>query len=208
MKEKPILFSGEMVQAIMDGRKTQTRRLIKRLPSDHPVGMRSTEPRFFAEVGNWYLPTASGWHRFYCNPGDVLWVREKWNAINLDGKWWHEVKREERPLRNWSFTYAAGNYLNVTPKRWLPSIHMPKIACRIRLKVVGVDVERLHDMTLGDAIMEGCPESKLDGLEPLDWIEALWNSLHPNEGVNWDANPWVWVVKFERMIACSDEVPA
>lgn len=199
--ERPILFSGEMVRAILDGRKTVTRRAIK-LP-------RARDSFVLVEHGAGWWPYQSddgeshvcsdGMERPYnCpygSPGDQLWVRETC-FINGPGKG-SEVIYKADPLPNWE-----GEETDI---RWRPSIHMPRWASRIQLEITAVRVERLHQISQKSALDEGCgvPDlpSDLTGLfgeSPADERTAfaiLWSRI--NGQGSWAANPWVWVVEFK-----------
>ena len=189
MKARPILFSTPMVQAILDGRKTQTRRVVK----PQPMLQGRTEDRVeIYQRGNtdlWEVKdklSSDGFsilHSLKCpygQPGDVLWVRETW-AYELF------------PEPHFAFKANAADVY-----RWRPSIHMPKEAARIWLKITNVRVERLHNITRGDAMQEGCPFPNMaDGQDHREWFSVLWKSI--NGFQSWNDNPWVWVVKFERI---------
>jgi len=174
----PILFNMDMVRAILDGRKTVTRRKVKN-PAKPP-----------------------------CLAGDILYVRETWAEIkNADSSHIKYVYRA-------TDTYPFGVKGYIVKFKWRPSIHMPKKAARIWLKVTDVRVERLQDMSRDDAIKEGihyceCPDG-YTWKEQADmnkcyittmWaMKALWNSTIKKSGIDlygWDANPWVWVIEFE-----------
>lgn len=190
MKEIPILFNTEMVRALLSGRKTMTRRMIK--PNNFVF--KSLQNKVLASYFNSYD------HGFcpYGQPGDILWVREMFS------------KNENRLI------YRA----NVCSKfdlpddfKWKPSIHMPKDACRIFLKVKSVRVERLKDITQEDSMSEGIFDyedgtyknyftqkglREKDGVEcllPKGSFQSLWCSI--NGVKSWDENPWVWVIEFE-----------
>lgn len=197
-KERPILFSGAMVRAILDGRKTQTRRIVKDRHID------AAPPVAFFQFLRDHCP--------YGQPGDRLWVRETWaQPAALDPG--PTVYRAD-----YSASVPAG-FENVPPAdaiAWKPSIHMPRAACRLVLEVTGLRVERLQDITYDDAIAEGMfdPGSIRDTYPPTgETGEQLGRRLkHPQrsfallwEELNgagaWDANPWVWVVEFRRIDA-------
>jgi len=197
MAEKPILFNGEMVRAILAGEKTQTRRIVR--GSEDCEGMDAVFDRLGVYYRGWWSSdgaTQSVDFEPLVQPGDVLWVREGWRKswIQLTGIGGPAVqymadlaKRADAINADWQ----------VTDKKWRPSIHMPKWACRIRLNVTTVRVERLQDMNRGDAMAEGCPFANMkDGPDPRDWFADLWQRIN---GVDaWNANPWVWVYKFKR----------
>ena len=175
MAEKPILFNTEMVRAILDGRKTQTRRLCKGQPQD---GVTS--------------PTALGYEPLY-KPGDILWVRETWNGGRLFGQ------------KGYGYVYAA-DYKGQSALGWRPSIHMPRAAARLFLRVTNVRCERLQDITNEDAVCEGIPKCDGHDRDGCDCAIAkfaeLWDSTIKKADLprySWDANPWVWVIEFERM---------
>ena len=201
MKERPILFSAPMVRAILEGRKTQTRRIIKPQPSGantqkDPYGWRwkwvPTDKRI--PICEWGKDT-TGWismlkHCPYGASGDRLWVRETWGPC--DG----------------GFCYRAIERPTVKPDdgRWHPAIHMPRWASRITLEIEAVRVERLIEITSEDCIAEGvqCREIwTMDGPSGLPWMQPegafreLWESI--NGARSWDLNPWVWVIQFRRI---------
>jgi hypothetical protein len=223
MKERPILFSGPMVRAILDGRKTQTRRVAKSQPHAdvgairvehyHPtiidrLGDDAPGPEIFgaySEDGLW------GCKCPYGQPGDRLWVRETWNwEKNAIGA----ARDEDGP-----FAYAAGLASGSSiDGKWRPSIHMPRWASRITLEITGVRVERLQHISEVDAIAEGIerhyngwrPYTTIfyeeDGVTPANYLRdpresyrQLWNSLNVAHGFGWDVNPWIWVVEFRRL---------
>jgi len=212
MKERPILFSGAMVRALLDGSKTQTRRVVKDLP---PWEITEIVPSA-GGCGRW-LPNgpapsgrgmASGHWRPcpYGQPGDRLWVRETW-APHPD---FPETVRRG--------VYRADPECEYDVPRWCPSIHMPRWANRILLEIVSVRVERLNDCSRKDAIAEGIhryehvwrdSEYPLDDVAyepvmgaptryscPIQAYQALWENI--NGAGSWDVNPWVWVVEFKR----------
>lgn len=200
MKERPILFSAPMVRAILDGRKTQTRRIAK-----DPV------------IGEIVKAGGNPGYRLcqYGQPGDRLWVRETWARNNNQLSDTHS---------DTSIAYRADGETraqdNGTDLPWRPSIHMPRRASRILLEVTGVRVERLQDISEEDAIKEGArffadipigvphrfqdaPRWSMDTSPPntdhcLPTARVafgnLWNRI--NGDGSWDANPWVWVVSF------------
>lgn len=186
MKERPIIFSTPMVQAILDGRKTQTRRIIKPQPDE--------DCYYLMELNSGILTINYNQGDKnpkvkcpYGQPGDLLWVRESFaKATDPDGDDLYYYKADRR--------HADG--------KWKPSIHMPKAAARIWLRVKDVRVERVQDITEGDAIKEGIkPEfdylhNSYENLTPKCSFMTLWRKINGRE--SWDANPWVWVVEFER----------
>lgn len=191
MKERPILFSGPMVRAILDGRKTQTRR---------PYNPKAGFPR---EDGEVTPTTADAWTDYgpcpIGQPGDRLWVRETWTTTQY-GK---PVYRADSRDRDGYFWPSVAN----DPKGvlWKPSIHMPRWASRITLEIVRVSVERVQDITEEGARAEGVTigedrshsfaEHGLPYRPHADAFHDLWQSIYGT----WDANPWVWAVEFRRV---------
>jgi len=175
MKERPILFSGAMVRALLDGSKTQTRRAVKGAPLDW-LEMYGFTPEFVANSGN-------GMCR-YGQPGDRLFVRETWLKTNpfSDGG-----------LH--TYGYRATDEAEFPDAIWKPSIHMPRIASRITLEITSVRVERLQDISEADAQAEGvytdpaCPA--------YDAYQTLWDQINGPD--SWAENPWVWVIEFKRV---------
>ncbi len=181
----PILFNTDMVLAILDGRKTVTRRVVKHPFEVHPNGY-ITKPRGNERLCPYEPPY---------QPGDILYVRETWSEWT-DG---YVYKAWESPFPQ------PGRYPDKFTK-WHPSIHMPKAAARIWLKVTAVRIERLQDMNGQDILQEGVncrvhPEAHyFDGNQKMMFAE-LWDSTIKKTDLDrygWDANPWVWVIEFER----------
>jgi hypothetical protein len=222
MKEHPIIFSGPMVRAILDGRKTQTRRIDKRFGFAGGVN----DWTWDAEPGD--VVIYRGWpHRLtlsrgankrdageltpqkltcrYGVPGDRLWVREAFAArVDVDPE--KNVEKARHYAR-----YRADdrfdpndeqNWHQWTP--WKPSIHIPRWASRILLEVTDIRVERVQDISEGDAIAEGVEKAHLDHLGQ-SWktlrrgFEALWDSINAKRGYGWSQNPWVWVIGFRKL---------
>ena len=170
MAIKPILFNTEMVRAILDGRKSCTRRIIKPQPTAH-YGTQCVIPPY--------------------KPGDILYVREIWCGLPVN----EAGHFRGHPI----YYYKADGDLRPEGWRgaWHPSIHMPKEAARIWLKVTDVRVERLQDMTDDDAEAEGCFDYTSTALGfPDVWDSTIKKSDLDRYG--WAANPWVWVIEFER----------
>jgi len=193
MKLIPILFSTPMVQAILNGNKSMTRRIVKpnpRVSSNYDeVGKLINEYSIFN-----LCP--------YGQPGDVLWVREKFCNINFP-----EIDPE------YYFFTQALDAEDYDPKewKWKPGIHMPFEACRIFLRVKEIRVERLQDITAADITREGVVSSFTNpkmGIRHENAIsmefERLWISINGKD--SWNSNPWVWVVSFERITNISEIV--
>lgn len=215
MTDRPILFSAPMVRAILDGSKTQTRRVVK------PVrGFESCDicrPDFMAD------PDKVWWHGTetervgvaqscpYGQPGDRLWVRENFSCLgyfegnNHDEEACANIKYADGVCRISDLLIDTENGVDqlkqakrACVKKTVPSIHMPRWASRITLEITDVRVERLHDISRGDAMEEGCPfHNMASGDDPRRWFSYLWQSINGSD--SWDANPWVWVISFKRV---------
>lgn len=189
---KPILFNAEMVKAILDGRKTQTRRILRPKYRENEYGFQvitNLHDGQFIRV-EYYdeYEEMTRYMRNPCNPGDILWVRETFDDVALGHPWYYKADGDLRP-ECWK------------GERWRPSIHMPKEAARIFLRVKDVRVERLQDMTEEAAIAEGFPDSPAGTDSPLERFSALWDKTIKREELRvygWHANPWVWVIEFEK----------
>lgn len=214
-KERPILFSGEMVRAILEGRKTQTRRIVN--VSSTLIDGSHVSPKTWRNYGldfgrafvdNGPSPAGNpgpylkapalryGWqdettHRLYpkWQLGDLLWVRETWG--------WNRCLH--CPI-HYRATEPEWKEKSVNPMaRWYPSIHMPRSASRITLEVCKVRIERLAEITTADVLAEGIHHSAAAGA-PIVAFKQLWDSLNAARGFSWDSNPWVWVVEFRRAV--------
>lgn len=207
MKERPILFSAPMVRAILNGRKTQTRRIAKIARIDpHPQNADFQVVTF--ENGKQAWMNSQSDHPYFVNmqcphglPGDRLWVREKWRTM----KQYDFTPPREIP-GSAPVEYDADAFRGLNGKL-RPSIFIPRWASRITLEIVAVRVERLQDITQRDAIAEGAPPShpSIDAVSAefghkdfsRSWYAQLWGSIN-GDGA-WDKNPWVWVVEFKRV---------
>lgn len=207
--EKPILFNTEMVQAILEGKKTVTRRPIK---LDLGLAdMDKNDPNFLMipdEYGDYH--NAKDLCKY--QSGDILWVRETWAFIdNLgagvgDNQYYEYKADTNNPLPgNWPIEEKAGTCL-----RWKPSIHMPREAARLFLKVTDVRVERLQNITAHECVLEGISSENVLVNTPngdfskytINQFSKLWNSTVKKgelERYGWKANPWVWVIDFKRI---------
>ncbi|EBA0744780.1 hypothetical protein DOW24_00845 [Salmonella enterica subsp. enterica serovar Nigeria] len=204
MIERGMIFNGEMVRAILDGRKTQTRRIMKVQPAAPEFGLRRIIESSRANENGMYFWSqydASGIKArsklFSCPHGDVgdrIWVRETWAEAGASAP---ELKlyRANYP------DHVPSHYENVPPVgeiRWTPSIHMPRWASRITLEITDVRVERVRDITEDDAQAEGGPtECTLIGDKYFPGFRSLWKSIYGEE--SWAANSWVWVIEFKRV---------
>jgi len=203
MSEKPILFSGEMVRAILEGRKTQTRRVMKVQPEKQGGGWMYDGQYFVSDEDmqshlfhNVYGDKGSPYGASYADgTADRLWVRETWNAQNPGRQWWHEVAPGNRILHNWAWTNPIRPAFDAIPDRWLPSIHMPRAASRITLEIVNVRVERIQHITCADAGAEGVNGDS--DAEVYVNFQDLWDHINTPRGYGWDVNPWVWVIEFK-----------
>lgn len=224
MKERPILFSGPMVRALLDGSKTQTRRIVKNQPADDVAHI--TVAHYEPTVVNWRGEEEPGSVIFgaysddgewgskcpYGAPGDRLWVRETFLYVGPGSGSDLPSYREERAN---PANHKASNCWHRASRPdetlvWTPSIHMPRWASRITLEVTGVRVERLQDISEANAFAEGvdnamCIEAVSRApsratLLPMTvhGFAHLWDSLAAS-GADWQANPWVWIVEFKRL---------
>lgn len=204
MKERPILFSAEMVRAILDGRKTQTRRVMKPQPPRHEFNRYPSDRLNIKIGGGQYV------HCPYGEPGDRLWVRE---ALCM------QIGGSKSDIECGNFTYKAddvkGLWTAENGFRVVPSIHMPRFASRVTLEVENVRIERVQEINKEDAKAEGVsnlwrwdqarnekhPEHFVRGvLNPfVANYSVLWDEINAKRGFGWDANPWVWVIEFRRM---------
>jgi hypothetical protein len=192
MKETPILFSTKMVKAILDNRKTQTRRVITR-PEQWMIefnGESHTVENKYGESVN--LLTLCP----YGQTGDLLWVRER---FYVQPELW-EVSRDSQPIHY----HADGNTECLEDYISKPSIHMPKWAARIWLEITNVGIQRVQDITGSDAKAEGigepyaCRSESGYNFEMRYQFRKFWNSINEKRGYGWDSNPFVWVIEFRR----------
>lgn len=201
MKERPILFNGDMVRAILRGQKTQTRRPVMPQPFRTPPGtLHGWEWNLHGKNVIWiaeaYLKCCP-----FGQPGDRLWVRETCAENGVTAM----------------AIYRASDHIipNGIKFRWTPSIHMPRRLSRITLEITDISVRHVQDITEEQARLEGCPWSNGDPQGPFGptrmVIEArkefrhLWDTLYAARGLGWDVNPWVWVVSFKRLLTTEKE---
>lgn len=199
MKSYPILFSGAMVRAILNGSKTQTRRVVNPQPW--------LENGFIYWTGNTFTyDITKGEHCPYGRPGDRLWVKETWGV--------HKIYDSLSPRLVYSAMGADMAFFveyEATPRneewkgKWRPSIHMPRSASRINLEVVAVRVERIQEITGSDAFAEGVENGYANPSMGNRWeaaqrmaFERLWDYIN-SDRAPWLSNPWVWVVEFKRI---------
>lgn len=229
---KPILFSGPMVQAIIRGEKTQTRRIIDPQPIDDQNsgcffdGKCRKQYKHDIMHEDWRIQFIKDWCRYQV--GDVLWVRESFLTLepeHCDGvmanRFYYKADHIETN-EEWLKECIADGYLY----KWTPSIHMPKKSARLFLRVTGIRIERLNDINEHDALAEGverwveermksrptyykvyfneCAPTEASSYTscPIDSFSTLWQLINGAE--SWDANPWVWVYEFESIEAPDD----
>jgi hypothetical protein len=226
VKERPVLFSAPMVRAILEGRKTQTRRIAKWKPREpgYNLGFSGVQVGFYCSdlLSSGYVLRSRGaggcWndrtHPLHCpygKPGDRLWVRETHARFSvgegMDTPVPECVAYRATCGKNSAFDYAnsRGEVTRLKVTKWTPAIHMPRWAARIELEVSGVRVERLHDITEEDAKAEGLrfDGNHWIGAGPHKWptaraaFESLWCDINGLD--SWRSNPWVWVVEIKRV---------
>lgn len=215
MKERPIIFSAPMVRAILDGRKTQTRRAIKPQPTVseqrlRELGAWADDYTLSEQVNAAFQAGCIDAHCPYGRPGDRLWVRETWSIYDYEcarrdqpEDVWVPEKRSDLPRpsslpRETRICYAADNAPGDEMVCY-SSIHMPRWASRITLEITGVRVERLQDISAFDALAEGVIDWATGPTSPKQDYRELWESI--NGPGSWDANPWLWVIEFKRIDA-------
>jgi hypothetical protein len=197
IKERPILFSAPMERAILEGQKTVTRRAVKGADLKWPADF---TPEYVADSANALCP--------FGNPGDLLWVRETF--IDLRGTGVEHRPDPGGPLQRYAYAadYRPGSYSGEVRKdfgrKHKPNIHIPREVSRILLEITDVRVERLQAISRSYIRPEGLgcpPELASDdvSLNYRDWYPAAWRELWESTGGNWDANPWGWVVEFNRV---------
>ena len=228
MKERPILMNGAMVRAVLDGSKTQTRRIVKK------VGLAAPAPQSVIDGAATYAGGMVA-HCPYGQPGDRIWVRETWGVISHA---WDEACNlidwaPDRPATaisempfgqgyysghviyaaDGAFEWSGDDDGDGDPRSaWHPSIHMPRRASRILLEIVSVLVERLQDISDADIVAEGIDmEALAESQDRYDIVckgsdasgrateRTAWRDLWESTGGDWDANPWCWAITFKRV---------
>lgn len=208
MKERPILFNGEMVRAILDGRKTQTRRVLNPQPVDCGIiytpknGIQGRLMRWGKKPSLTFGSNNRDLQRVaqqcpYGKPGDRLWVRETFSIYGEA----NQIEYRATPI-------CGGN----PDGGWKPCIFMPRDLSRITLEITDIRVERVQEITFQECLKEGVPEATSMPYMPyqkstVNDFRELWNSINGPRGYGWDVNPWVWVVEFKRVapfpVSCS-----
>lgn len=218
----PILFNTDMVRAILDGRKTVTRRVIKKNWGDSCCNCKCIHNEFIydnlaetvycARCGEplWINSFADRGYKPPCRPGDILYVRETWHKYTKRVGQGGSCRIEEF----YGYKASVANSEDAEEK-WRPSIHMPKEAARIWLKVTDVRVERLQDITPEQSVKEGVDDPYFYISDDWYWektgrcnlpcdiaaFSVLWDSTVKKTDLGrygWEANPWIWVIEFER----------
>lgn len=207
-RELPILFKSEMVKAILEGRKTQTRRIIKALSNEDISFMQLTAMQSLNGRACAFFDKRAMAECPFGESGDLLWVRETWCPNNDGGYWYAADKHDFEIIKTDGDGFQEFRKDGSQKSPWKPSIHMPKAAARIWLQVESVGVERLKDINEEDAIAEGIEIQKQGVIKayrnyadhmriftnPKDSYQSLWTSINGPD--SWEQNPWVWVVKF------------
>ncbi|MEJ4043441.1 hypothetical protein [Erwinia sp. SLM-02] len=207
MRERGIIFNSEMVKAILDGRKTQTRRIVKLPIIDRDAMCELSGNEIAGEInGGNFRNSQIG------QPGDRLWVRETYRvhsrATDVATLVYKASERQSWTQQTHRVPISECNK-PVSAEKWTPSIHMPRWASRITLEITGVRVERLQQVTDVEAMREGIQnlttlshaDFGIPGLvnaqHPVRAFQLLWESIYGAD--NWQANPWVWVIEFKRI---------
>jgi hypothetical protein len=211
MKERPILYCGAMVRAILADKKTQTRRVMNPQPHKDFLarGLVDAVPqwphqdgvRFFMADGLSELVPCK-----YGKPGDRQWVRETFSFGRTTKQSITYTKFKRVRGGNAPVVYRAQGLINDAEFKWKPSIFMPRWAARITLEIVAIRVERLQDISEQDANAEGCSDregsgpyiSPFGGRRIINNYATLWNSINGRKHP-WKSNPWVWVISFKRI---------
>lgn len=211
MKERGIIFNTEMVRAILDGRKTQTRRIVKNVMPDNGIWLKKpTKTRSGTTTHVLDAPKHN-----LCplgKAGDHLWVRETWMPdAPRDGTWgdveFYGCKDSQLSMiperfRKSEYCIHRASWDGAEMIGWTPSIHMPRWASRITLEIIDVRVERLKYAGDTEFKAEGYPlERELTGgsMDPFCWFRNLWDSVSPTN-FKYEDDPWVWVIEFKKVV--------
>ncbi len=212
--ERPILFSGEMVRAILEGHKTQTRRVVVPTQSKPRVAPLRMEPWIIdgeQQEDDYGAPAWAGFHPEYWGEakwftcpygqvGDRLWVRETWRPCAVPQCSDTAICVEYRE----SDYCKLGHLSTLNRTGWRPSIFMPRWASRITLEITGVRVERVRDISHADALAEGVADADegsnlIKGSYAITNFANLWYTINSKRGYGWDSNPYVWAVEFKKV---------
>lgn len=211
MNGRGMIFNSEMVRAILEGRKTQTRRIMKVQPGTPEFGLRRIIESSKANENGMYfwsqddacgIKARSKPFLFpYGEVGDRIWVRETFRvhsrATDVATLVYRASVRNSWTEQTHRVPVAVCNK-PATPEKWTPSIHMPRWASRITLEITDVRVERLNSISDSDASKEGCCIADMESGDCLsDVFTRLWTSIYGDD--SWQANPWVWVIEFKRV---------
>jgi hypothetical protein len=216
-RELPIIFSTAMVRAILDGKKTQTRRVVSPIQVpyklDEPIGedtwaaVAQNSVRYgFCVFGKTAESVAKQTFCPICSVGDRLYVREAW--AKLEDNTNNNIKGMVYRASEIDFYGNDDEHIWADDIKWKPSIHMPKKNTRIWLEVTGVRCTRLQDISAMDCIAEGIERSTAIDVhdrtvEEINKYREVWDSLNAKRGYGWDKNPWVWVIEFKKVLAPS-----
>ncbi len=216
---KSIIFNTPMVKAVLQDRKTHTRRVIKPQPSPEEV---LCQPEYYYPAltdkdGNQYhakkqvfgtftLDGEKSWKSPYA-PGDILYVKETWQITDViydyyNGGWEAGYPLKPIPKTKPSFKHAIWYKADCEEPPFIPAIFMPRWAARIWLNVTDVRVQRVNDITIEDIISEGVSSRLIEHdacVDLRDKFANLWNSIYEKRGGGWETNPYVWVIEFERI---------
>lgn len=206
MKERGILFSGSMVRAILNGHKTQTRRLALFHPAFFCKGDEQNKELwvFSTRLNMWQRVSSQDGTAScpYGVPGDRLWVRETWGEDYTGAV---AAGNPQQWCRTASVVYRADDHkMSDVGAGWKPSIHMPRWASRITLEIVSIRAERVQDITGEDAKAEGVdslvhPEAEYFERAQQEAFARLWDYINAKRGYGWGTNPYVWVIEFKRI---------
>ncbi len=207
MRERPILFNGAMVRAILSGAKTETRRVVKEIPWRPGVNPNFSQARAFSNAGEFRIAGSeemtTGFRCPFGQPGDRLWVKETTVRVEEHGYVGpvYAASQEGQDVINWGLAPAPDDCTDVEPYeiKLRPSIHMPRSMCRLLLEITDVRVERLQAISEADAQREGAGDDVDYSRNRTyrDEFRDIWTST----GGDWDSDPWVWVISFKRIDA-------
>lgn len=209
MNEKPILFNTEMVKAVLGGRKTQTRRVIKNIGNDNCIVIKKSTTRKTGTKINIRDPRIIEHARY--EVGMKLWVRETWADPSPDKDGCSIMYLADMPM-HWDDSEMGGPVdLYAKDYKWRPSTQIPREFSRINLEITNIRVERIQDITQEDAFSEGVTrkmrndfgyaaeesEETFNNLQAKSTFRLLWDSINKERGYGWDNNPYVWVYDFK-----------